>query len=241
MQGNKDSTAHVDTMAASASGATGSGADEAAAAIGGAGGTFSFVDLSISAAGLIALDATSASDPICVVYENSQRGLVELGRTEVICTFTPLLHARLAGITLGGDVCGWLGGGWDGRLCTFGVEQSVDCLSASSRKSQVLRRVVCVRAVSAHHAGPLCRPSHHLVLGVWYDGVGVVAANSNSPKFVTLVRVKYRFEEQQSLVFRLYDVDTEVGFHTHARVIRCPPPPSPPLPPHDPLGCPLPL
>ena len=65
---------------------SGSGADEAAAAIGGSGGTFSFVDLSISATGLVSLDTTSASDPICIVYENTTRGLVELGRTEVICT-----------------------------------------------------------------------------------------------------------------------------------------------------------
>ena len=58
----------------------------AAAAIGGALGTFSMVDLSIAAKGLVSLDLMSASDPICVVYERRDGRLVELGRTEAICT-----------------------------------------------------------------------------------------------------------------------------------------------------------
>jgi hypothetical protein len=40
------------------------------------------------------------------------------------------------------------------------------------------------------------------------------AANNNSPKFVTLVRAKYKFEEQQNLLFRLYDVDTALRSRT---------------------------
>ncbi len=90
LQGTTDSVARVDTSAAgggSGSAAASAMGDAAAAAMGGAGGTFSFVDLSISASGLIALDATSASDPLCVVFENTPRGLVEVGRTEIICTW----------------------------------------------------------------------------------------------------------------------------------------------------------
>ena len=58
----------------------------AAAAIGGAAGAYSMVDLSVSAKGLVSLDRLSASDPICVVYERRDGRLVELGRTEAICT-----------------------------------------------------------------------------------------------------------------------------------------------------------
>ncbi len=58
----------------------------AAAALGGAAGLFSPVELSISAEGLADTDAMSAPDPLAVVYERTSRGFVEVGRTEVICT-----------------------------------------------------------------------------------------------------------------------------------------------------------
>ncbi len=37
------------------------------------------------------------------------------------------------------------------------------------------------------------------------------AANSNNPKFVRLIRMRYKFEEVQNLVVRLYDVDSKVS------------------------------
>ena len=87
-QGNTESAdRQAAGIAASPTGAAGTAADEAAAVLGSAAGTYSLVDLSISAAGLVSLDVTSASDPICVVYEVGPRGLVELGRTEVVCTW----------------------------------------------------------------------------------------------------------------------------------------------------------
>jgi hypothetical protein len=61
-------------------------AAEAAAAIGGALGTFSLVELSISAKGLVSMDTFSASDPVCIVYEQQGGRLLEIGRTEAICT-----------------------------------------------------------------------------------------------------------------------------------------------------------
>ncbi len=36
-------------------------------------------------------------------------------------------------------------------------------------------------------------------------------ANSNSPKFVTHVRMKYVFEQAQLLLFQLHDVDSAVA------------------------------
>ena len=39
-------------------------------------------------------------------------------------------------------------------------------------------------------------------------------ANNNNPKFVKQIRVKYAFEQQQLLVFRLYDVDTVLSSQT---------------------------
>ena len=54
--------------------------------LGGSAGLFSPVELSISAEGLAETDAMSAPDPLAVVYERTKTGLIEIGRTEVICT-----------------------------------------------------------------------------------------------------------------------------------------------------------
>jgi hypothetical protein len=43
---------------------------------------------------------------------------------------------------------------------------------------------------------------------------GSAPANSNSPKFVKLIRAKYKFEEVQNLVLRLYDIDSSLHSRT---------------------------
>ncbi len=65
-------------------------ADDAAQAMGGGVGLFSFVELSIVAQGLAETDSLSAPDPMAVVFERDVKGTyVEIGRTEVICASAP--------------------------------------------------------------------------------------------------------------------------------------------------------
>ena len=94
----------------------GDGGGAAAAAMLGGGGLFSPVELSISAEGLAETDALSAPDPLAVVYENTKSGLIEVGRTEVICTCKgvlvgvyPIVALRARGFCACVPDTSWLG------------------------------------------------------------------------------------------------------------------------------------
>ena len=77
-------SAALEADKAAAGGGAGEDAGSAASALS-SGGLLTPVELSISAEGLAETDALSAPDPMAVVYEKTHAGLVEIGRTEVIC------------------------------------------------------------------------------------------------------------------------------------------------------------
>jgi hypothetical protein len=47
------------------------------------------------------------------------------------------------------------------------------------------------------------RLRHHRRVAIATVSCAALAANTNHPKFVKLIRVKYKFEEQQHLAFRV--------------------------------------
>ncbi len=67
----------------------------------------------------------------------------------------------------------------------------------------VLCRVSCVGALWRRIPSYALRLRHHRRVAIATVSCAALAANTNHPKFVKLIRVKYKFEEQQHLAFRV--------------------------------------